>query len=275
MPSHDLSRCAEHPSAEHRSANRGAVLLVHLPPCLTRRLQGALCASAEMRTCGSVDELIAGARETAVGAIVLDPALYGDAALQAHALSDASRHRLPIVLYTHDSPATSALCFTWARAGAGHLFLAAVDDDAARMRAVFDALLHGRIAGSLDECIVQLPVALARALRSIFEDDAAVLDLDALASSSNMTRRSVMRCLQRAQLAPPKRFLGAARLLRTHRILAAGEKNLAIAATRAGFSSNRSLVMNAHALLEAGPATLRTLPIDELHQRVAKRLREA
>src|SRR5450759_556859 len=151
MPSHDLSRCAELLNAEDGSANRGsAVLLIHLPSCLTRRLQGALRANAAMRTCDSVDALIAGARETAVGAIVLDPALYGAAALQAHALSDASRNRLPIVLYTHDSPATSSLCFTWARAGAGHLFLAGVDDDAARMRAVFDALLHGRIAGSLE-----------------------------------------------------------------------------------------------------------------------------
>ncbi|MDQ2666279.1 MAG: hypothetical protein M3Z05_09735 [Gemmatimonadota bacterium] len=229
-----------------------------------------------MRICASVDELVAGARETAVGAILLDPALYADAALQAHALSNARRHRLPIVLYTHDSPATSALCFKWARAGAGHLFLAAVDDDAARMRAVFGALLHGRIAAVLDECFMQLPVALARTLRGIFDDDdGAALDLDQLASSSNMTRRSVIRCLQRAQLAPPKRFLGAARLLRTHRILLAGEQNLAIAAMRAGFSSNRSLVLNARTLLEAGPATLRTLPSDELHQRVAKRLREA
>lgn len=250
-------------------------LVVHLPPCLTRRLHVALGGLVSLLARQRTDGLKSDAGSAEIGALVVDPAQFIGAGIPASLLADASLMRVPIVLYTHNTQESAPLCFAWARAGAGHLFLADVDDDAGRLRDVFNALLHGKIAGGLDKRLAELPPSLGRALQGMLEDRTPVLSMDALAACANMTRRSVIRCLQRERLAPPKRFLSAARLIRTHRILAAGERNLAIAATRAGFSSERALRHSARVLLQAGPAALRILSVDDLHRRVADRLREA
>jgi AraC-like DNA-binding protein len=249
----------------------------YLPGCLLDRLQATLGGGAVL-PCASTDALVTVTAAANPRAVVIDPVLCGQADTLTCTLSESLGRRVPVVLYTHPSPTSIRLCFGWARAGALHLVLAGVDDDATRLHAIFDALVGTphveALVARLDEHLALVPTSLASAVRGLFMEQGAVPPLDALAASSFMTRRSVDRWLRRAGLAPPKRFLGAARLVRTYDALAAGETSISRAARRAGFHSERSLVLHARALLDAAPSVLRTLQTEELHERIARRLCE-
>lgn len=254
-----------------------APIPAYLPRCLLERLQVTLGRGAVL-ACASADALVATTAETNPRAVVIDPVLYGPANALPSTLSSAAGRSVPVVLYTHGTPKSTGLCFGWARAGALHLVLAGADDDATQIHGIFDTLGSAArgdaLLARLDERFALVPSSLANAMRALFTDERATLKLDVLAASSFMTRRTVMRWLQRAGLASPKRFLGAARLLRMHDAIVAGETNIARAARRAGFHSERSLVLHARTLLDASPTALRTMPADELHERIAQRLRE-
>jgi AraC-like DNA-binding protein len=253
-------------------------LPVYLPNGLLDRLRASLGGRAVL-SCASLDALVAAATDADARAVVIDPVLCGPLDRLSDTLCDALGRHVPIVLYTTQvSPVSIRLCFAGARAGAHHLLLAGIDDDVIRLRTVFDGLLcvinTEAVVEQLDGRLALLPPRLASAVRRLFVE-AIVPDLDDLAASSYMSKRSVDRWLQRAGLAPPKRFLGAARLIRAHGVLAAGEMSLARAARHAGFSSPRSLALHARTLVGVSPAALRALHADQLHERVALRLREA
>lgn len=263
------------PSTTPLSRSVQSPVPAYLPAGLLDRLRASL-DSGTVLACASVSALIAAAVAAHAHIVIVDPVLCGSADSFSHTLSHALGRCVPIVLYTHATSTAVRPCFAWAGAGASHLLLAGIDDDAPRLRTFVDALTSNRkteaFVHRLDERLVLVPAPLASAVRRLFVDFSTVPDLDALAMSCYMNRRSVDRWLQRAGLASPKQFLGAARLIRAHEVLACGEMNLARAATRAGFSSVRSLACHTRALLDAPASALRALCVDELYERVAWRL---
>lgn len=251
-------------------------IVAYVPTCLLKRLHATFGASAVL-ACQSMDALVVASERAPVSAVVLDPTLCSPLDMQGHSLPPVLARSTPVVLYTHASPSSIKLCFEWARAGAVQLVLAGIDDESAYLRELLTTPLSGTTDGvfinRLTTHLGAVPHRLASAVCRLFTSADSTSDLDALVAVAFMTHRSVDRWLRRAGLAPPKHFVGAAKLLRAHRAFASGETCLARAARRGGFASERTFARQSRALLGVSPSALRAIDSRDVHERVLRALR--
>ena len=250
-------------------------IVAYVPKCLLDRLYATLGAAAVL-SCPSVDALVSASERAPVSAVVIDPVLCRPPDTQASVLAPSFTRGTPVILYTHASPTSIRTCFEWARAGAVQLVIAGSDDEPLHLRELLTpprtCAADGIFVDKLAEHLHAVPRRLADAVCQLFTSADISPDLDSLVADAFMTHRSVDRWLRRAGLAPPKHFVGAARLLRAHSIFARGETCLARAARYGGFSSERSFARYARVLVSLSPSSLRTLHSRDVHERVLRAL---
>ncbi len=152
---------------------------------------------------------------------------------------------LPIVLYAALTEATLAPLVELGRDGMDQLVLYGVDDDPRQLRRVLERQpgveLAEKLVARIQPRLRALPAEVARAVERVIHTPAAFKGVPDLAAAANVSRRTIYRECERAQLSSPRELIAGARVLRAYAFLRDGEAAIEDVADHLRFSSPHHL----------------------------------
>ena len=171
-------------------------------------------------------------RRQPVDVLVVDP--HFGSATEARTAPIQSLHRqfrsVPFVVYSVLAAQTLRPLIQLGQDGMEQLVLYGIDDDPRQLRRVLErqpgVALAERLVTQLQPQLRTLPADVSRAIERVIHTPAAFKDVPDLAAAANVSRRTIYRECERAQLASPRELIAAARVLRAYAFLR--ESNYAI-----------------------------------------------
>lgn len=177
----------------------------------------------------------------AIDVCVVDPVMDGAPLLEMRAAFPS----MPFVVYTALAPRTAAVIAALGHAGVESLVLHDVDDDVASLRATLTAQPGVGLAALLLERLGPglrlMPPDVARAIERAFRTPSAFRNVPDLAAAAGVSRRTIYRECERAQLASPREILAASRVLRAYALLRESDHAIEEVAETMRFSSAHHL----------------------------------
>jgi AraC-like DNA-binding protein len=255
-------------------------VLAHLTPPLLAHLRVVLGAHHTVTAPEDWPAFQLAALSPEHDVIVADP--YADGMNRAPELAEfvVTHPWTPLVIYTAVTPAALKAVATLANVGAQQLILYRYDDEPRRFAEILErqpghalsaALLHAFGPG-LDT----LTPALARAIEHLFRRPVGFDTAGNLASSADLTVRTVYRQLAAAGFESPRRLIVGARLLRAYAYARDPEQSLEEVARRLGYSAPRMLTRHMREIVGITPrAARRRMPAQEFVSILAARLYNA
>ncbi|MDQ6886402.1 MAG: AraC family transcriptional regulator [Gemmatimonadota bacterium] len=130
---------------------------------------------------------------------------------------------LPVVVYTSLTPDTLKATLELAKYGVQHVVLRGFDDEPQRFRELLERQLAyamgDQVLEQLAEQMAVLPAVLVKAIARLFNAPHAFQSVRDLAMAAGMTRRTLDRWLDKAELAPARTLLMGARLARAYHFM--------------------------------------------------------
>ena len=207
------------------------------------------------------DDLIAAVRRRPVDVVVIDPRAGGIAELgPLHELLERYPS-LPVVVYTALAPETLRQTVELAQRGVRHVVLRGFDDEPRRFRELLERLPARRLGGEALESVADLledaSPLLRRAFARMYESPHLVDDVESLAHSAGMTRRTLDRWLEKRGLASARMLIFTARLAQAYHYL--GEEGFLLddITKKLGYATPRVFSRQVRAAMGLAPWDLR------------------
>lgn len=185
-------------------------------------------------------------RRQPVDVMVVDPQFGSDEprADRIRALRTQFRS-VPVVVYSVLAAQTLKPLVELGRDGMEHLVLYGVDDDPWHLRQVLElqpgVALAEQLITQLRPKLKQLPADVTRAIERVIHTPAAFKGVPDLAAAANVSRRTIYRECERAELASPREIIAAARVLRAYAFLRESDYAIEEVAEHLRFSSPHHL----------------------------------
>jgi AraC-like DNA-binding protein len=252
-------------------------VLAHLTPPLLAHLRVVLGANHTVTAPDTWHACLEAARSPEHDVIVADP--YADGTNRAAELADfvATHPWTPLVIYTAVTPAALKAIAELAVVGAQQLILYRYDDEPRR----FFEILERQPGHALSTALLRefgpglnaLTPSLAHAIERLFRRPVGFDTAGDLASSADVTVRTVYRQLTAAGFGSPRQLIVGARLLRAFAYARDPEQSLEEVARRLGYSAPRMLTRHMREIVGITPrAARRRMPAQEFVSTLAARL---
>lgn len=183
-----------------------------------------------------------------------------------------------VIAYATLSPAAMRGYGLLASHGVRHLMLRGVDDAPERIRALLASVPGDTLSQILlrmaEPLLARLPLPLGRAVEELFRDPHRMPDVDDLARSAGIGRRTLDRTLERCGIAPAGTLLRAARVVRVYHYLRGSRIPLKAIAGTLGYVTPRGLTSEVCLMTGFLPSSLaRELDPEDFLARIADRMR--
>ncbi len=255
------------------------IVIACVAPARLERLRAALPAPDQLQVAADWEHADGMIRRQPVDVLVVDPEAGGAQPEAAPVLALRERYRsVPLVVYAALAPRTVQAIAELGRAGCTALVLHDVDDEPWQLRAVLTSQpgvqLSMQLVERLRPSLRHAPVPVAQALERVIRTPAAFQSVPDLAAAAAVSRRTIYRECERAQLASPREVIAAARALRAYALLRESDQAIEEVATALRFSSAHHLTktMRWACGMTTARARERIAP-DEFVDRLAERLR--
>lgn len=252
-------------------------VVAYLPPPLLSHLRIVLGHGHQLVSVEGWEELEAAVRRRPADVVVLDPTVPGTLRVAETVLLRQRYPSVPVVVYTHLTPAALRLVVELAKHGLEHVVLHRFDDDPRRFSELL-AQLPGHALGDmllerLQEAIGRMPSKVGGAVTRMMRSPRQYSAVDDLAAGAGMTRRQLYRVLEAAGFTSPRLLVQSARLVRAFAFLRDPGRLLDDVSTKLGYSEPR--VLNRLMLEMVGVRPLEARELlgpEEFVERVAARL---
>lgn len=236
-------------------------IAVRLPPQSLAYLRRVVGDENVLTAAGGWDELVSTVRRRPVDVVVIDPKT--DRGTEFGPLYELMERysTLPVVVYTALAPETLRSTVDLAQRGVRHVVLRGFDDEPRRFRELLERLpahrLGGEALGSIADVLQDASPLLQRAFARMFESPHLVDDVESLAHSAGMTRRTLDRWLEKRNLASARMMIFSARLVQAYHYL--GEKGFLLddITRKLGYASPRVFSRQVRATTGLAPSILR------------------
>ncbi len=192
---------------------------------------------------------------------VLDPALEGEARAREIERLRVLFPSLPVILYTHLSPAVAPVLLALGQAGISQVVVARHDDHPARLAELLSGeaanAVSGRLVAGLADVLQEFPSELRWAIETVIREPGAVQSVQELADRARMDRRTCLRWFAKAGLPSPSVVLMVLRAIYAHRLLQDPGYTVEHVATKLGYAQTRSLAQNVKEVFGMTPGELR------------------
>ncbi|HUO51852.1 MAG TPA: helix-turn-helix domain-containing protein [Gemmatimonadaceae bacterium] len=227
---------------------------------------------------GGWEQLMALVRSRPVDVVVIDPRAGGAAEFGPLFELLERWPSLPVVVYTALAPEMLQRTVELARRGVRTVVLRGFDDEPRRFRELLERLPADRIGARAFESVADVlegagPI-VRRAFTRLFESPHLVEDVESLAQSAGMTRRTLDRWLEKRGLASARRLIFSARLAQAWHYL--GEEGFLLEdiARKVGCGSSRAFARQVRAATGMAPSRLReAMAHEEFMAALAKMMR--
>ena len=188
------------------------------------RLRAALAAEHRLHVALDWEHAHSILRREPVDVLVVDPiADRGTAAIVPIDALHEAFPSVPVVMYTALVPAAYAAIADLGRRGFDTLVVHDVDDSPAQLLRVLGrqpgVARSAELLARLEPALRGLPADVAAAITRVVHTPAAFEGVADLASAAKVSRRTIYRECERAQLASPRELIAAARALRAYALL--------------------------------------------------------
>jgi AraC-like DNA-binding protein len=197
---------------------RIALVITLLPPALLRHVQ--LVLGREERVISA--ETWVGLREllhtNPVTVALVDPSADGSRTTTEFERITSAYPSLPFIAYVPLTAVAFRAVAQLSLLGLEHVILYSHDDSSERMMAVIDKVrsspLTEKFMAALEPRLERLPLAIGNAVREMFAEPHRYPSAQDIAVSANVSIVRLYRAFQYADLAPPRKMVVAARMLR-------------------------------------------------------------
>ncbi len=254
------------------------IVLACLPPARLERLRAAINGPHPVRTTADWPEAERFVREQPVDVLVADPAFGASGPDPAPILALRARFRsLPFVIYSVLDATTAGALAVLGRAGFEEVVLEGVDDEPWRLLEVLDSqpgvALAERLLERIQPALRHVPDDVARAVERVIHTPSAFHGVPDLAAAADVSRRTIYREFERANLASPREVIAASRALRAYAFLRESDRAIEEVAASLRFSSAHHLTKTMRWACGMTTARVRErIAPDELIERLAERI---
>lgn len=222
------------------------IVLACLPPARLERLRAAINGPHPLQAAVDWQEVVPFVREHPVDVLVADPAFSAGEPDPAPIMAIRARFRsLPFVIYSALDASTAGALAVLGRAGFDEVILEGIDDAPWRLLAVLESqpgvALAAQLLERIQPALQQVPAEVARAVERVIHTPAAFRGVPDLAAAAEVSRRTIYREFERAQLASPREIIAASRALRAYAFLRESDRAIEDVAAALRFSSAHHL----------------------------------
>lgn len=168
---------------------------------------------------------------------------------------------LPVLLYTHLTPAIAAILLQLGSTGIRQILLAGHDDHPQRLGEALISegtqAVSERLIAAISDLLADWPGELRWAIETMVRNPASVQSVQQLADRARMDRRTCLRWFARAALPPPSVILMVFRVVYAHRLLQDPGYTVEDIAARLGYAQTRSFAQNVKEVFGMTPGELR------------------
>lgn len=210
------------------------------------RLRGAVGETHRLHVALDWDHADSIIRRQPVDVLVVDPQFGSPEPRTDRIRSLRSRYRsVPFVVYSTLGAHTLKPLIELGRDGMEQLVLYGVDDDPRQLRRMLErqpgVALASKLIGRLRPRLRALPEDVSRAIERVIHTPAAFKGVPDLAAAANVSRRTIYRECERAELASPRELIAGARVLRAYAFLRESDYAIEDVAEHLRFSSPHHL----------------------------------
>ena len=210
------------------------------------RLRGAIGESHRLHVALDWEHADSIIRRQPVDVMVVDPQFGSSEPRTRDILALRSHYRsVPFVVYSILAAQTLKPLIELGRDGMEQLVLYGVDDDPRQLRRVLERQpgvdLAEKLIARMRIRFHGLPADVTRAIERVVHTPAAFTGVPDLAAAANVSRRTIYRECERAQLASPRELIAGARVLRAYAFLRESDYAIEEVAEHLRFSSPHHL----------------------------------
>lgn len=215
-------------------------------PAKLARLRGAVGDSHRVHAALDWEHADSIIRRQPVDVMVVDPQFGSAEPRTDNIRALRSRFRsVPFVVYSVLGVQTLKPLVELGRDGLEHLVLYGVDDDPRQLRKVLErqpgVVLAEKLLDRLAPRFRSMPANVTRAIERLVHTPAAFHGVSDLATAANVSRRTIYRECERADLASPRELVAGARVLRAYAFLRESDYSIEDVAVHLRFSSPHHL----------------------------------
>jgi AraC-like DNA-binding protein len=216
------------------------------PPKLAR-LRGAVGDAHRLHVALDWEHANSIIRRQPIDVLVVDPAFDSGNGPKTDSIRSlrAQYRSVPFVVYSVLAAQTLHPLIELGRDGMEQLVLFGVDDDPRHLRKILErqpgVALAAQLMQRLQPRLRQLPADVARAVERVVHTPAAFKGVPDLAAAANISRRTIYRECERANLGSPREIIAAARVLRAYAFLRESDYAIEDVAEHLRFSSPHHL----------------------------------
>jgi transcriptional regulator GlxA family with amidase domain len=210
------------------------------------RLRGAMGESHRLHVALDWEHADSIIRRQPIDVLVVDPQFgSGPPSTESIRALRQQYRSVPFVVYSTLGAHTLRPLIELGQDGMEQLVLFGVDDDPRQLRRVLElqpgVALASKLIGRLRPRLRALPADVSRAIERVVHTPAAFKGVPDLAAAANVSRRTIYRECERAELASPRELIAGARVLRAYAFLRESDYAIEDVAEHLRFSSPHHL----------------------------------
>lgn len=211
------------------------------------RLRGAVGEAHRLHVALDWDHANSIIRRQPVDVLVVDPNFGSAAEARTEQIRSlrAEFRSVPFVVYSALAAQTLRPLIELGKDGMEQLVLYGIDDDPRHLRKVLErqpgVALAAKLVARIQPRLRSLPADVGRAIERVIHTPAAFKGVPDLAAAANVSRRTIYRECERAQLSSPREIIAAARVLRAYAFLRESDYAIEDVAEHLRFSSPHHL----------------------------------
>lgn len=242
-------------------------IAVFLPPHQLAHIKHVFVAEDEFFVADSWKALEKMIRVEPITVVILDPAADGVMRVDAVAALLNRFPSLPVVGYVQLNAAAFAAIAQLSRRGLQHVVLHRFDDSKERLQQTISRVNANppsqRMLALLAPYLEKVPLAVARAVRDMFERPHRFANVYDIAEAADLPPVSVYRSLENAGIATPKKLLMVAKLTRGLTYLRDPGYTVREVALKLGYRHARILTSHALEVFNVTPSRVRSRLTDD------------
>jgi len=211
------------------------------------RLRGAVGETHRLHVALDWDHANSIIRRQPVDVLVVDPNFGSAAEASTNAIKSlrSEFRSVPFIVYSVLAAQTLRPLIELGREGMEQLVLYGIDDDPRHLRKVLErqpgVALAEQLVKRVQPRLRSMPAEVGRAIERVIHTPAAFKGVPDLAAAANVSRRTIYRECERAELASPREVIAAARVLRAYAFLRESDYAIEDVAEHLRFSSPHHL----------------------------------
>lgn len=211
------------------------------------RLRGAVGETHRLHVALDWEHADSIVRRQPIDVLVVDPSFGSEGEPRSDSIRSLRREfrSVPFVVYSALGAGTLRPLIDLGRDGMEQLVIYGVDDDPRQLRRLLErqpgVALAAQLAALLQPRLRSLPAAVSHAIERVIHTPAAFKGVPDLAAAANVSRRTIYRECERAQLSSPREMIAGARVLRAYAFLRESDYAIEEVAEHLRFSSPHHL----------------------------------